>query len=56
MSRKENYGRIKMAVIEAHAAGMTYAEVSDKYSIKRASIYAAAAALKISLKPSKHKK
>ena len=52
--RKEVYGKVKNAVIEGHAAGMTYAEVQAKYNLRRDSIYSAAKALGLKLKHSKH--
>ena len=54
-SRPNNYGKIKQAVIEAHAAGLTYADVQAKYGYRRASLYEAARHLKLNLKPSKHR-
>ena len=54
--RKEVYGKVKNAVIEGHAAGMTYAEVQAKYGVRRDSIYSAAKSLGLKLKPSKHTK
>jgi hypothetical protein len=54
MNRKETYGLVKQAVIEGHAAGMTYAEAVAKYGVRKQSLYAAAKRLGLSLKPSKH--
>lgn len=51
-----NYGKIKQAVIEAHAAGLTYADIEAKYGYRRASLYEAARHLGLNLKPSKHRK
>jgi hypothetical protein len=53
--RPNNYGKIKQAVIEAHAAGLTYADIEAKYGYRRASLYEAARHLKLKLKPSKHR-
>jgi len=54
-SRPNNYGKIKQAVVEAHAAGLTYADVQAKYGYRRASLYEAARHLTPRLKPSKHR-
>jgi hypothetical protein len=54
MNRKEAYGLVKQAVIEGHAAGMTYAEAVAKYGVRKQSLYSAAKRLGLSLKPSKH--
>jgi hypothetical protein len=54
-SRRNNYGKIKQAVVEAHAAGLTYADVQAKYGYRRASLYEAARHLNLKLKPSKHR-
>lgn len=54
-SRRNNYGKIKQAVVEAHAAGLTYADIEAKYGYRRASLYEAARHLNLRLKPSKHR-
>jgi hypothetical protein len=54
--RKEVYGKVKNAVIEGHAAGLTYAEVVAKYGVRLESLYSAAKRLGLTLKPSKHTK
>ena len=54
--RKEVYGKVKEAVIEGHAAGLTYAEAAAKLGLRRDSLYSAAKRMGLSLKPSKHRK
>lgn len=56
MSRRRTYGQAKRAVIEGHAAGLTYAEAAAKLGLRRASLYEAARRLGLNLKPSKHTK
>jgi len=56
MNRKEAYGKVKQAVIEGQAAGMTYAEVVAKHGVRLESLYSAAKRLGLPLKPSKHTK
>ena len=56
LNRKEVYGLAKQAIIEGHAAGMTYGEAQAKYGVRRASLYTASKRLGLSLKPSKHTK
>lgn len=56
MNRRQTYGKAKLAVIEGHDAGMTYAEAEAKYGVRRASLHEAARRLGLSLKPSKHRK
>lgn len=56
MSRRRTYGQAKQAVIEGHAAGLTYAEAAAKLGLRRASLYEAARRLGLNLKPSKHTK
>jgi len=56
MKPRAPYGQAKVAVIEGHELGSTYAEVSAKYGIRIPTLYIAAKRLGISLKPSKHKK
>ena len=51
---KKPYGLVKQAVIDGHAAGLTYAEVAAKHGFKRESLWEAARRLGINLKPSKH--
>ena len=54
LNRKEAYGLVKQAVVEGHAAGLTYAELVAKYGVRLQSLYSAAKRLGLSLKPSKH--
>jgi len=54
--RKEVYGKVKQAVIEGQAAGLTYAEVVAKHGVRLESLYSAAKRLGLPLKPSKHTK
>jgi hypothetical protein len=54
MIRKIAYGLVKQAVVEGHAAGMTYAKVAAKFCLRRDSLYTAAKRMGLSLKPSKH--
>jgi len=56
LTRRETYGKVKEAIIEAHAAGMTYSEIETKSGFSRASLYNAARHLGLNLKPSKHRK
>lgn len=56
MNRKHVYGLVKRAVVEGHAAGLTYAEAMAKYGVRRDSLYCAAKRLGLPLKPSKHTK
>ena len=56
ISRRRTYGQAKQAVIEGHAAGLTYAEAAAKLGLRRASLYEAARRLGLNLKPSKHTK
>lgn len=56
LTRKHVYGLAKLAVVEGHAAGLTYAEAMAKYGVRRESLYTAAKRLGLSLKPSKHTK
>ena len=56
IARKNTYGKVKQAIIEAHAAGQTYAEAAAKLGLRRDSLYIAAKRLGLSLKPSKHRK
>jgi transcriptional regulator with GAF, ATPase, and Fis domain len=56
INRKEVYGKVKEAIIEAHAAGQTYAEAAAKLGLRRDSLYTAAKRLGLPLKPSKHRK
>jgi len=54
--RKEVYGKVKQAIIDGHAAGLTYAEAAAKLGLRRDSLYSAAKRLGLTLKPSKHRK
>jgi hypothetical protein len=54
INRKEVYGKVKQAVIDGHAAGLTYAEAAAKLRLRRDSLYSAAKRLGLPLKPSKH--
>ena len=54
MNRKHVYGLVKRAVVEGHAAGLTYAEAMAKFGVRRDSLYCAAKRLGLPLKPSKH--
>lgn len=56
MSRRRTYGLVKQAVIEGHAAGLTYAEAAAKHGLRRASLHEIARRLGLHLKPSKHTK
>lgn len=56
LNRRHVYGLVKKAVVEGHAAGLTYAEAMAKYGVNRVSLYTAAKRLNLSLKPSKHSK
>ncbi|CAB4202262.1 hypothetical protein UFOVP1370_1, partial [uncultured Caudovirales phage] len=42
MNRKHVYGLVKRAVVEGHAAGLTYAEAMAKFGVRRDSLYCAA--------------
>ena len=53
INRRHASGLVKQAVVECHAAGMTYAEAIAKYGVRRASLYTAAKRMGLSLKPSK---
>ena len=46
----KNYGKVKQAVVEAHAAGLTYAEVASNTGHGLQSLYRAAAYLGLTLK------
>lgn len=50
------WGAVKIAIIQGQERGMTYAEVSAEFGIKRKSLYQAAKTFQIYLKKSKHTK
>lgn len=56
-SRRQIYGKVKQAVIEAFTAGLTYADIQAKHGYRRESIYNAARQLGLTLKrkPSEHR-
>jgi hypothetical protein len=54
--RRDTYGKIKQAVIEGHAAGLTYADLEAKYGFLRKSLHHAAWCLGLKLKYSKRRK
>ena len=56
INRKEVYGKVKQAVIDGHAGGLTYAEAAAKLGLRRDSLYSAAKRMGLPLKPSKHSK
>lgn len=56
ISRRRIYGLVKQAVIDGHAAGLTYAEAAAKHGLRRASLHVAARRLGLFLRPSKHTK
>jgi hypothetical protein len=53
--RRDTYGKIKQAVIEGHAAGLTYADLEAKYGFLRKTLHQVAWRLGLNLKPSKHR-
>ena len=54
-SRRDTYGKIKQAVVEAHAAGLTYADIEAKYGFKRKSLHHTAWRLGLKFKYSKRR-
>jgi len=55
-SRRQTYGKIKQAVVEADASGLTYADLEAKYGFLRKTLHQVAWRLGLNLKPSKHRK
>jgi hypothetical protein len=54
-SRRQTYGKIKQAVIEGHAAGLTYADLEAKYGFLRKTLHQVAWRLGLNLKYSKRR-